>query len=149
MIRMQRQVTAGCPPEAAFAYLADFTTTEQWDAGTVRTERISGDGGVGTRYANTSRFAGRTSDLVYVVTALTPGESIELRGENASVVAHDAVTVAAQPNGCLVTYQVAFAFTGWLRWMEPLLRLAVADLLNKGAQGLNRELARLHSLGAG
>ncbi|OBC04189.1 polyketide cyclase [Mycobacterium sp. 852013-50091_SCH5140682] len=147
MIRMQRHVTAGCPPEAAFAYLADFTTTEQWDPGTVRTERVSGDGGAGTRYANTSRFAGRTSDLSYVVTALTPGERIELRGENASVVAHDTVTVAAQPDGCLVTYQVAFAFKGWLRWFEPLLRIAVANLLDKGAQGLDRELARLHAGG--
>lgn len=149
MIRMQRQVTAGCPPEVAFAYLADFTTTEQWDPGTVRTERLSGDGGVGTHYANTSRFAGRTSDLVYEVTALTPGESIELRGENASVVAHDTITVAGRPNGCLVTYQVEFAFAGWLRWVEPLLRFAVADLLDKGARGLDRELARLYSLGTG
>ncbi len=145
MIRMQRQVAADCPPEVAFAYLADFTTTEQWDPGTVRTERIDGDGGVGTRYANTSRFAGRTSDLVYRVTALTPGERIELRGENASVVAHDTVIVAPRPNGCLVTYQVAFAFKGWLRWTEPLLRIAVAGLLDKGAQGLERELARLHA----
>jgi Polyketide cyclase / dehydrase and lipid transport len=149
VIMMQRQVTTGCPPEDAFAYIADFTSTEQWDPGTVRTERISGDGGVGTRYANTSRFAGRTSDLVYVVTALTPGERIELRGENDSVVAHDTVTVTAHANGCLVTYQVAFAFKGWLRWIEPLLRLAVAELLNKGSQGLDRELARRHSLGTG
>ena len=143
MIKMQRELTTDSAPDAVFAYLADFTTTEQWDPGTVRTVRIAGDGGVGTRYGNTSRFAGRTSELVYEVTALIPGRSIELRGENASVIAHDTITVTAQPGGCLVTYRVRFAFQGWLRWAEPLLRPAVANLLDKGAQGLRRELARI------
>ncbi len=50
-------------PERVFAYLADFTHTEEWDPGTVRTHRVSGDGGVGTTYANTSRFLGRETDL--------------------------------------------------------------------------------------
>ena len=143
MITMQRELTTGSAPDAVFAYLADFTTTEQWDPGTVRTARISGDGGVGTRYANTSRFAGHTSDLVYVVTDLTPGKSIELCGENASVIARDTITVAAHPDGCLITYRVRFAFQGRLRWTEPLLRLAVANLLDKGVQGLRRELAQI------
>ena len=107
MIEMQREVTSTAAPDAAFAYLADFTTTEQWDPGSIRTTRISGDGGVGTRYANTSKFAGRTSDLTYEVTGVTPGRSIQLR------------------------------------WIEPLLRIAVANLLDKGADGLRRELAEL------
>ncbi len=143
MIEMQRELSTDAAPDAVFAYLADFTTTEQWDPGTVRTVCISGDGGVGTRYANTSRFAGRTTDLVYVVTGLTPGRSIELRGENASVIAHDTITVAAHPDGCLITYRVKFAFQGWLRWIEPVLGLAVANLLDKGVQELSRELARI------
>ena len=142
MITMQREVIVDLPPDVVFDYLADFTTTEQWDPGTVRTTRISGAGGVGTRYANTSRFAGRTSDLVYVVTDLIPGQSIELRGENASVIACDSITVCAHQAGCLITYRVRFAFQGWLRWTEPLLRPAVSNLLDKGAEGLRRQLTR-------
>lgn len=143
MIEMQRELSTDSAPDAVFAYLADFTTTEQWDPGTVRTVRIDGDGGVGTRYANTSRFAGRTSDLVYEVVDLIPGKAIELRGQNASLIAHDHISVTAYPPGCLVTYRVRFAFQGWLRWAEPLLRPVVADLLDKGARGLCRELARI------
>lgn len=143
MIDMQRELTTGAPPEAVFAYLADFTTTERWDPGTVRTVRTCGTGGVGTRYANTSRFAGRTNDLVYEVVALTPGESLELRGENPSLIAHDTITVTRQASGSLVTYRVRFAFQGWLRWMEPLLRPVVGRLLDEGARGLRRELSRL------
>lgn len=143
MIEMQRELTTESAAEAVFAYLADFTTTEQWDPGTVRTVRISGDGGVGTRYANTSQFAGRTSDLIYEVVDLTPGEAIALRGQNASLVALDNITVTARPTGCLVTYRVRFAFQGWLRWVEPLLRPVVANLVDNGARGLRRELARI------
>ena len=54
-----------------FDYLSDFTHTNEWDPGTVETRRTSGDGGVGTTYANTSEFMGRRSELTY--------ETVELR----------------------------------------------------------------------
>lgn len=143
MIDAQRQVVVAAPADAVFAYLADFTTTTQWDPGTVRTERISGDGGVGTRYLNTSRFAGRTSEITYEVTSVTPGQSIELRGVNQHLIARDTITVVPHVDGTQVTYRIRFAFQGWLRWIEPLLQLAVARLLDDGARGLGRELARI------
>lgn len=143
MITMQREVASDSAPEIVFAYLADFTTTELWDPGTIRTVRLSGDGGVGSRYENTSRFAGRVSKLVYVVTAVRPGSSIDLRGENDALIACDTITVTAQRTGCLITYRVRFAFQGWLRWIEPLLRPAMTRLLDDGVRGLRRELARI------
>lgn len=143
MITMQRELSSEVAPDVAFAYLADFTTTEQWDPVTLRTVRVSGDGGVGTRYKNTSRFAGRVSTIDYVVTALRPERSIDLRGENSSVIVCDTITVTAQPSGCLIAYRVTFAFQGWLRWIEPLLRPAVTRLLDDGVRGLRGELRRL------
>jgi hypothetical protein len=98
---------------------------------------------VGTRYQNTSRFAGRVSTIDYVVTALRPGHSIDLRGENSSVVVCDTITVTARQTGCLITYRVRFAFQGWLKWIEPSLRLAVTRLLDDGVRGLRKELRRL------
>jgi uncharacterized protein YndB with AHSA1/START domain len=143
MIDAQRQLVVDAAPDTVFAYLADFTTTEQWDPATVRTERISGDGGVGTRYLNTSRFAGSTSEISYEVISMTPGKSIELRGVNRFLVAHDSITVTPQSDGTQITYRIRFAFQGWLRWMEPLLQLAVIHLLDDGEHGLRRELARI------
>ena len=144
MIEMRRALAIDVSADAVFAYLADFTTTEGWDPGTVRTVRLSGDGGLGTRYLNTSRFAGRTSDLIYEVVALKPGNSLQLRGENASLIAVDTITVTPHPSGrSLITYRIQFAFQGWLRWLEPLLRLPVTRLLDEGVSGLRRELARI------
>ena len=58
-MRVRRIVTAEKPLAEVFAYLSDFTTTTEWDPGTVRTVRTAGDGGFGTEYLNTSTFAGR------------------------------------------------------------------------------------------
>ncbi|GAA4816916.1 SRPBCC family protein [Tomitella cavernea] len=143
MITMHRTVSTRTAPKAVFDYLADFTTTTEWEPGTVTTVLLDGDGGVGTRYANTSRFAGRTSKLVYTVVAITPGRLIALRGENAAVTAYDTITVCADGAGSQVQYKVEFAFHGALRWIEILLRPAVASLLAKGARGLREKLEAL------
>ena len=66
-MKIERTVTVDVPVGAAFDYLADFTTTTQWDPGTVSTVRIDGDGGVGTSYHNTSKFLGRETSVTYVV----------------------------------------------------------------------------------
>ena len=79
-MRISRTVEVDTPLEKVFAYLSDFTTTTEWDPGSVRTVRVSGDGGVGTTYHNTSTFNGRETELVYEVTELVPQERFALRG---------------------------------------------------------------------
>ncbi|MCV7432590.1 SRPBCC family protein [Mycolicibacterium bacteremicum] len=145
MIEMQRELVTAAPPRSAFDYFADFTTSEEWDPGSIRTVRVSGDGGVGSRYANTSKIAGRTNDVDYEVISLVPGRSIELRGENSSLITHDTITVEPHPHGSLVTYRLEFTFQGWRRYAERVLRRAVSKLANNGADGLRRELDRLEA----
>ena len=70
MKTLERTVTVDKPIDRVYAFLSDFTTSEQWDAGTVSTTRVSGDGGVGTTYRNVSRFLGRDTELTYVITDL-------------------------------------------------------------------------------
>ena len=143
MIEMEREIVTSATPATVFAYLADFTTTEQWEPGTVSATRVAGDGGVGTRYANTARFAGRTADVEYEVIGVTPGRSIQLRAEHDSLIAHDTLTVRPHEGGSRVTYRVEFSFRGWLRLGEPLLRIPVANLMDGGVEGLQRELAKI------
>ena len=54
-MKLQRSVESSASPAAVFAYLSDFTNTNEWDPGTVKTVKVSGDGGVGTTY--TADFA--------------------------------------------------------------------------------------------
>jgi len=142
-MRLQRIVTVEQPLAKVFAYLSDFTTTTQWDPGTVSTVRTSGDGGIGTEYLNTSTFAGRQTQLTYVVEDLVASERIALRGENATVIAHDTMTFAVVGGDTQVTYTADFSFKGIARLIAPLLRPAFTRLGNEAETGLAAVLAQL------
>lgn len=140
-MKITRSVATRRPAAEVFAYLSDFTTTTEWDPGTVRTERISGDGGVGTRYSNTSKFNGRETQLVYEVIELIPGERIRLRGENKTVTAIDTITVKSVFDDTRVTYEADFTFKGIAAIAAPFLRGAFRKLGDEAEVGLRKALA--------
>ena len=140
-MELQRTVTVDRPVDEVFDYLADFTTTTEWDPGTVRTTRESGSGGVGTRYRNVSRFVGRTTVITYVVTEHEPPHRLQLRGENRTVVAHDTLALAATSDGRTeITYQARFTFKGWVRLVAGLTAPAFRRLADEAALGLRTAL---------
>lgn len=142
-MRLTRTVTTAKPLDKVFDYLSDFTTTTEWDPGTVRTVRTAGDGGVGTEYLNTSAFVGRQTQLTYVVQDLVPNQHISLRGENSTVIAHDTITFTAAGEDTEVTYTAEFTFKGIGRLVAPLLRPAFTRLGNRAETGMAAALARL------
>ena len=142
-MQLRRTVETTAPPDAVFAYLSDFTTTNEWDPGTVKTERMSGDVGVGTMYHNVSSFMGRETELTYEVVAHQPDSRFALRGENKSVVAHDSMEIAPLGEGSTVTYTADFAFKGLGRFIAPLLSPALKKLGDEAEQGLRESLAKL------
>jgi len=152
-MKLERTVTVQKPLEKVFAYLSDFTTTTQWDPGTVRTVRTSGDGGFGTEYQNTSTVAGRETRLTYVVEDLVPNQRIALRGENGTVIAHDTMTFRevgshteaslAEATFTKVTYTADFTFKGITRFIAPLMKPAFTRLFNEAETGMAAALARL------
>jgi uncharacterized protein YndB with AHSA1/START domain len=140
---VSRTVTVDRPIETAFAYLSDFTTTTQWDPATVRTVRVEGDGGVGTVYRNTSRFAGRETELSYVVTELRAPELIVLRGENSTIDATDTMTLEVTPTGTRVTYRAEFMFKGGWKLVAPFFGPAFRRLGDQAEVGLRAALDAL------
>ena len=142
-MKLQRTVETTASPSAVFAYLGDFTTTTEWDPGTVETTRVSGDGGVGTTYHNVSRFMGRKTELTYVVERHEPDRLLALRGENKSVVAHDTMEIAPDGAGTRVTYTAEFDFKGLAGLVAPLLAPALKKLGDEAENGLRSALGRL------
>ncbi|MGB8020517.1 MAG: SRPBCC family protein [Candidatus Nanopelagicales bacterium] len=143
-MEITRQVTTAKHVDRVFDYLGDFTTTTDWDPGTVVTTLEAGDGGVNTRYRNVSRFLGRQTELTYVVEGFEPGRMVRLRGENASVVAVDTMTFAPTPSGgTTVTYSARFSFKGVTRLAAPMLAPAFRRLGNEAERGLQQALDRL------
>ncbi len=148
MPTIERTVTTTASPQAVWDYLSDFTTTTEWDPGTVRTVRVSGSGGVGTVYENTSRFLGRETQVVYTVVESSAPMRIQLRGQNASVTATDTMTFTAVGTGTRVHYRAELELQGPLRRINPLLSLPVINfpfkrLGDDAEKGLREALARL------
>jgi hypothetical protein len=145
-MRIVRTVEVPTPVETVFDYLSDFTTTTEWDPGTVRTVRIAGSGGVGTTYHNVSSFLGRETELTYAVTDLRPGRLIALRGENRTVVAHDRMELSAsEDGGTRVDYTADFTFKGFARLVAPFLAPALKRLGDEAEQGMRNALTALRT----
>ena len=142
-MKVELNVRTDKPLTKVFDYLSDFTTTTDWDPGTVSTVREQGDGGVGTTYRNTSEFMGRQTELRYVVQELVPGERIKLRGENKTVTSTDTLTFRPAGDQTEVTYSAEFDFKGPARYLAPLLRPALNRLGDHAEQGLRQALSNL------
>jgi carbon monoxide dehydrogenase subunit G len=142
-MRLQKTVVADKPPSAVFGYLSDFTTTTDWDPGTVVSVNHNGDGGVGTTYLNTSTFLGRTTQLTYIVREFVPGQRIQLRGQNKTVTAVDTMTFRSVEAGTEVTYTAEFTFKGPARLLAPLLRPAFKRLGERAQTGMHNALNQL------
>ncbi|HEY5151166.1 MAG TPA: polyketide cyclase, partial [Mycobacterium sp.] len=88
-------------------------------------------------------FAGRATQLTYVLQELVPNQRISLRGENSTVIAHDTMTFRQTDNGTEVTYTADFAFKGAARILAPLLRPAFNRLGDRAQAGMAAALTRL------
>jgi carbon monoxide dehydrogenase subunit G len=143
VITIERVVTVDKPAETVFAYLSDFETTTEWDPGTISTVKLEGDGGPGTKYQNTSSFAGRETELEYVVQQREAGRTFQVRGENKTVTALDTMTFREAEGGTEVTYRAEFEFKGVTRLIERLFKSQFKKLGDEVEQGLRHALLKL------
>lgn len=142
MPSVSRSFTTMASPEAAYAYLADFRTTEEWDPGTQTCERVGGDGGVGTTYRNVSKFLGREVEVIYTTAELSPPRRVHLRGTNDQFEGHDIFEIAASGTGSRVSYTAEMSFSGLARLAVPLVAAYLPSLASKTVAQLRTCLDR-------
>jgi carbon monoxide dehydrogenase subunit G len=142
-MRLLRTLVVEKPLDTVFDFLSDFTTTVEWDPGTVTTVLLHGDGGIGTTYRNTTKFLGKETQLTYVVEEFADRELIRLRGENETVTSVDTMTFRVVGSGTEVSYRAEFEFKGVSRLIAPLLKPALERLGNQAEVGMRTALNRL------
>jgi hypothetical protein len=113
------------PAADAFDAVADFSSSERWDPGVVRAERVrdgSGDpSGVGAKYLVRVRFRGSEQDMTYVTTEYWRPHRVVLRGEGPRVKAVDTIEFAPVPGGTRITYEADLRLTGLATLAAPFL----------------------------
>lgn len=140
-ITVERKVISKLSPSEVFARLSDFTKTEEWDPGTISTERLSGDGKVGTTYRNVSSFMGNKTELIYTVEQFDEPRIYQVRGQNKTVEALDTMTF--EPNasgGTDMTYRAEFRFKGLAKFIAPFTIPAFWRLGNEAQRDLDEYL---------
>lgn len=143
-MHVERTFTVTRPIEEVFAFLADFTSTEEWDPGTVTTTRTGGDGGLGTTYANTSRFMGRRVTLTYETITYDRPTRVEFRGVNKSATAIDSFAFSSLSTGAgtSIDYRADFDFGFLGNLVVPLfIRRRLDAVAEETIEQMKRALA--------
>lgn len=126
--------------EELFRYFSDFTTTNEWDPNTVKTTLLTGEGGIGSTYSNTSKFNGKESSLVYEVFEYKPNTLIRLRGENKNITAIDTMMIIDHGDKRTFTYEAKFRLKGFAGLASPFLKGAFNKLAKDAEVGLRKVL---------
>jgi len=143
MPSIERTITVDTPLERVWAFLTDFTTTEQWDPPTVSTTLISGDGGVGSVYKNVSRMLGHDTEIEYTVLELEPMKVFKLEGNTSSMPMLDTMAFEEQGGRTTVNYTAEFSPEGAAKLLEPLMPLGLKKIGDDAAESMQRELEKL------
>ena len=132
-------VTSPGLPEEVFEYLADFSSTAEWDPGVSEAWRLTGEPlRVGARFHVVADFLGRRVALEYRTVEIDPPRRVVLRAETATVVSEDTITVRGLPgSGSEVTYDASLAPPG-----SPAIRRPVPRACSSSGSAIGRKRAR-------
>jgi carbon monoxide dehydrogenase subunit G len=145
MAHYKASVDTPRPPDEAFAYLSDFSTTEEWDPGVVEADRV-GNAPVceGTEFRLVAAFLGRKTPLTYRIIEYDPPRAVTFRGENSTVVSLDRITLEPSDGGTRITYDAHLALKGAFKVADPLLGLAFSRVGDRALAGLRKTLGESH-----
>jgi hypothetical protein len=137
MARYVTTIRSKLPPEAAFAYMSDFSNARIWDP-SVSEAHQDGTGpiGLGSTFHVVARFAGREVPLSYEIVAFEPPARVVLEARR-GFVSRDTITVErAVGDGSAVHYDALLTFSGIGRLFDPLMQLVFNRVGAKAAAGI-------------
>jgi carbon monoxide dehydrogenase subunit G len=140
MTTVSRTFTVRPAPQVVVDYLKDFSHAEEWDPGTETCTRLdTGPVGVGSRWHNTSKIAGVSTELTYELKELTH-ERIVLVGTNETATSTDTITVRPHDDGSEVTYEAVIEMHGAAKLAAPVVKLVFEKIGNDTEDDMVRVL---------
>lgn len=143
-MQAQRTFSVSAPLSAVHTFLADFSSTEQWDPGTqtcVRTD--DGPVRVGSTWHNVSLYRGRQTELDYRLETMDAGH-LRFVGANKTASTIDDLRLSDAANGRTeIHYTGTIAFHGLIRLGEPFLRRSFEQLADETVQKMTGAINNL------
>jgi len=136
------------PAAEAFDYLAEFSTTQEWDPGVETAEMVTAlPVALGSRFHLVTKVAGRAVPLGYEIIAYDRPNRVTVRAENASTISEDTITFTevAGPDGSSdphtsVRYEAGLELKGAYRVLTPVIGLMFQRIGDRAAAGLRATL---------
>ena len=142
MARYRATVETPRSAEDAFAYMAQFDHTREWDPGVRAAEQATaGPLGLGTRFRLDFAMGPRTTELVYEITAYDPPRAVTLIADSGWLVSHDVIEVTPTATGATIAYDATLTLKGPLRLFDRLLAVGFHRAADKALAGLRRVMA--------
>ncbi len=141
MTRLHQQIETRLPPDATFAFVADFANSRHWDPGVATSERLdTGPVGLGARYRLGVRIRGRVTPMEYRITTFDAPRQVVLTGEGSGVAATDEIRFEPTATGTRIDYTADIRLGGFLRLAQPFLGGAFARIAHDALDGMQRAL---------
>ncbi|WP_145942092.1 SRPBCC family protein [Corynebacterium glyciniphilum] len=123
MPTVSRTFTVSADRNTVVDYLKDFSNAEEWEPGTQTCRRLDdGPVDVGSRWHNTSKLLGISTELVYELTH-ADRDRLQFIGRNDTATSTDTMTFRDTPDGTEITYTADIAFHGAAKLADLPARL--------------------------
>ena len=128
MTTIREQIDTTLPIDAAFAYVADFANSQEWDPGAATSERIGGGPvGAGSRFRLGVRIGGRVAPMEYRITEFDPPRRVVLVGPARASRPSTRSGSHATPTGTRIDYTADIRLGGLLRLAAAVPRRRVRE----------------------
>jgi carbon monoxide dehydrogenase subunit G len=142
-VRVRKEIQASLPRDEAFAYVADFANSAEWDPGIAAGKKIT-DGPVrqGSEFEIVAVFRGKQQRFHYVVSEFEPERRVVLTGQGEKASSQDEITFEPAGAGTRIVYMADIKLKGLARVAEPLLARTMNRMADDALAGLKSVLDR-------
>jgi carbon monoxide dehydrogenase subunit G len=141
MTTLHERIETPLSIDAAFAYVADFANSAEWDPGVATAERLdSGPIGRGSRFNLGVRFGPQVAAMGYTISEFDPPNRVVLLGSGSGISAVDEIRFERLDGTTRLDYTADIRLGGLLRLLEPFVGRALRNVGRNAAEGMQRTL---------
>ena len=123
MTTLNQTIQIARPPREVFAYIADFSTCQEWDSTAVEAQRLdNGPLGVGSRFKVVCAAPVGKLPLVYEIIEYQPDSKVVLLGTGRFFEVTDTIQITPTASGCELEYTAVFSWKSVLGKFAPALQ---------------------------
>jgi dehydrogenase/reductase SDR family protein 12 len=143
MTVLHERIEVARPGHEVFAYISDFSTTEEWDATVTRAKKLTpGPVDLGTRFFVNCAAPVGSIDLEYEVTDFRLDQFIELQGKSRFFDICDRITFTPTERGTLIDYRAEFVFPSILKGMARRFERGLRRMGKHSMEGMRAALEK-------